>query len=233
MLNAMQERGIDTSRVIHNPNQQTGFSVILNRGADRAIITYMGTINTLQANQISDDFLQQGRHLHIASYFLQTALQPGILSLFSKAHQFGLTTSLDVNWDPSEKWQGVSDILPEVDVFLPNAAEALSITGTHSLKKALKKLGEIVSYVVIKTGAKGGVAKHGENIAEAAALPVEVVDTIGAGDSFNAGFLYGFLHKWDLQKSLQLGVICGSLNTTGQGGTDNQPALQQAMEYIH
>ena len=66
-------------------------------------------------------------------------------------------------------------------------------------------------------------------VAEAAILPVEVRDTTGAGDSFDAGFLYGTLAGWTLRDALELGVACGSLSCSGIGGTAAQPTLAEAQ----
>ncbi len=81
-------------------------------------------------------------------------------------------------------------------------------------------------------GVGGAVARSGQETARVSALEVNVVDTVGAGDSFDAGFLYGFLNGWRLQKSLQLAVACGSLSTRQAGGTTAQPALEEAMQYV-
>jgi sugar/nucleoside kinase (ribokinase family) len=85
--------------------------VILNQGADRAILTHLGLIPALQASDIPDVLLRQARHVHVASYFLQTKLRPNLPSLFRRAHSLGLTTSLDTNYDPSEKWLGFDELL--------------------------------------------------------------------------------------------------------------------------
>src|SRR3972149_5890414 len=120
MLDEMQKRDVEIENVIVHPNGFTGLSVILARGADCAILTHPGLISALQASDISDSLLRQARHLHVASYFLQTALQPDLPNLFRRARSFGLTTSLDTNYDPSEKWFGFDELLSVTNVFLPN-----------------------------------------------------------------------------------------------------------------
>ena len=229
MLQAMIGRGIDTSNVITNADRQTGFSVILARQADRAILTYVGTMDALRAEDLSDELLQQARHLHIASYFLQTALRPGLPALLQRARTLGLTISLDTNWDPAETWQGVDRLLELIDVFLPNQNEALAITGETNLDTALWKLNQVCPVVAVKLGEQGAIARQGDKLVHLPALPVQVADTVGAGDSFDAGFLYGFLHSWGLKRSLALAVACGSLSTQQHGGTDAQPTLEEAQ----
>ena len=113
MLDEMQQRGIDTANVIVDRDQQTGFSVILNHGADRAILTYLGAINSLSPDHLTDEILSQARHLHIASFFLQSQLRPGVANIFRRAHSLGLMTSLDTNWDPTGEWAGVEAVLAE------------------------------------------------------------------------------------------------------------------------
>jgi sugar/nucleoside kinase (ribokinase family) len=232
MLDALQTRGVDISNVIVDPSQTTGFTVILNRVTDRAMLTHLGAINALNANQIQDDLLAQARHLHIASYFLQTRLRPDIPDLFRRARALGLTTSLDTNWDPSEQWTGVHNLLKLVDVFLPNENEACALTKMDSVMDSARKLAADSQIVAVKMGAQGGMAVAGDTLVQALAIRVEVVDTVGAGDTFDAGFIYGYLAGWSLEKSLRLGIVCGSLSTAKPGGLEGQPTLPEATRLI-
>jgi sugar/nucleoside kinase (ribokinase family) len=232
MLDAMQARGVDISHSIVNPTQKTGFTVILNRVTDRGMLTHLGAINALTADQISDALLTQARHLHIASYFLQTQLQPDLPHLFRRAHSLGLTTSLDTNWDPDEKWAGVHDLLPQVDVFLPNENEACALMKTEDVEAAARGLVAISKVVAVKLGGKGGLALKGDSLVRAPAIPVEIVDTVGAGDTFDSGFIYGYLQGWPLEKSLKLGIACGSLSTQKSGGLAGQPTLDEVLNYL-
>jgi sugar/nucleoside kinase (ribokinase family) len=232
MLDEMHKRGIHTSAVIVDPNQATGLTVILNRGNDRAMLTFPGAIASLRAEDIPDDLLRQARHLHVASYFLQDALRPDLPGLFARARALGLSTSLDTNWDPTGRWQGVQDLLPLTNVFLPNAAEACALTGEENVEGAADRLSARVETLAIKLGAEGALGVHAGQTVRVPSLPVQVVDTVGAGDSFNAGFLYGYLHGWPLEKSLRLATICGALSTTASGGTAAQPTVEQALSFI-
>jgi len=232
MLAEMQQRGVDVSNVIVREGGQTGLSVILNRGVDRAILTHLGLIADLQSSDIPDRLLQQTRHLHVASYFLQTGLQPDLPSLFQRAHSFGLTTSLDTNYDPSGKWIGFAELLAATDIFFPNKTEALSITGREEIESAAKQLASKSGQVAIKLGADGAVLQTGDETIFASSIPVKVVDTVGAGDAFDAGFLYGYLNGWDLETSLRLAVVCGALSTQDAGGTTAQPTLEQALTFL-
>ena len=231
MLQAMQERGIDVSACVINPVVPTGISVILSRPEDRAILTHAGTMPLLRIEQIDESLLSKARHLHVSSYFLLDELRPELPGLFARAKELGLTTSLDTNWDPTEQWHTAS-IMPYVDLFLPNEQEVLFIGGEQSFPASVDALAQRVPILAVKLGAKGGLARQKDRIVRWPALPVEVVDTTGAGDSFNAGFLFGYLNDYTLDKSLALACACGSLSTRASGGTTAQPHLDEALTAV-
>lgn len=232
MLEEMTRRGVNVDNVIRVPGGHTGLSVILNRGVDRAILTHPGLIPALSAEEVPDGLLRQARHLHVASYFLQDTLRPGLPRLFERARSLGLTTSLDTNYDPSEAWKGVFDLLPLTNVFLPNEAEACSLAREEDVAIAAEKLSAQVETLAIKLGAAGALGVRNGQKVRTASIPVKVVDTVGAGDSFDAGFLYGCLNDWPLEKSLRLAAICGALSTQAPGGTAAQPTLEQTLPYL-
>lgn len=232
MLDEMQKRGVDTSPIILRPSRATGISVILNRSSDRAILTFPGLIPALQAADIPDAVLKKARHLHVASYFLQTSLQADLHTLFQRAHSSGLTTSLDTNYDPIGKWTGVEELLPVTDVFLPNQTEALSITHTSDVENASRQLARKAGLVAVKLGAAGALACQADSIVRSDSIPVNVVDSVGAGDAFDAGFLSGYLNHWNLERSLRLGCVCGALSMRKAGGTDGQPTLEEALRHV-
>jgi sugar/nucleoside kinase (ribokinase family) len=230
MLNAMEEHGIDTTACIVDPSLSTGVSVILAHAEDRAILTYPGAISSLRPDQVDRTLLQQTRHVHCGSYFLLWQLQAGLADIFATARAAGATTSLDTNWDPSGRWNGgLKQVYPHCDLFLPNAAEAMCISGTNDLDEALDVLTAQVPTLAVKLGATGALARHGSQVVRQPAYPVQVVDTVGAGDSFDAGFLYGYLQGWPLANSLRLATACGSLSTRAAGGTAAQPSLEEAL----
>ncbi|HXD12521.1 MAG TPA: PfkB family carbohydrate kinase, partial [Anaerolineales bacterium] len=166
------------------------------------------------------------------SYFLQTNLQPDLPMLFRRARALGLTTSLDPNYDPSEKWIGFDELLSVTNVFMPNQKEALSLSGEANLDFAAGRLGSKVQALAIKLGEDGALGiQHGEKV-RVASIPVNVIDTVGAGDSFDAGFIFGYLNRWNLEKSLRLACVCGALSTQAPGGTTAQPSLPAAMAFL-
>jgi sugar/nucleoside kinase (ribokinase family) len=131
-----------------------------------------------------------------------------------------------------EQWLGFDDLLSVTDVFLPNQTEALSITKSSDVETAAKVLGRKAKVVTIKLGANGALACQKDSIARSSSIPVDVVDTVGAGDSFDAGFLYGYLNGWTNEKSLRLACVCGALSTQQAGGTNGQTTLTEAMQYV-
>ncbi|MEN9934496.1 MAG: hypothetical protein RLZZ387_1075 [Chloroflexota bacterium] len=221
--------GVDTAGVVVDSAQRTGMTVILQKPGDRAMLTHLGAIAALSPGHIAPDLLARARHLHVGSYWLQTALQPGLPELFARARRHGATTSLDTNWDPSGRWEGLDALLAETDVLLPNEAEACGIAGVDRWEEALERLAARVPTVVVKRGGDGAAAARGAERAEVSAPRVEVVDAVGAGDSFDAGFVCGALAGWPLKRCLRLAVACGALSTRAAGGTAAQPTMAEAL----
>ncbi|MCK6624038.1 MAG: carbohydrate kinase family protein [Anaerolineae bacterium] len=230
VLNYLQGRAVDTRGVVVDERVKTGLGVILSRGNDRAILTYLGSIAQLRYQDINLSLLDQARHLHLGSYFLLDGLRPDLPRLFAQARVQGLTVSLDTNYDPVEQWNGgLVETLTQTDIFLPNTTELFAITGQAELEPALAQLAGQIPLVAVKLGEAGAVAQRGADIFRAGPLSISVIDTTGAGDSFDAGFLYGYLAGWDLAKALRLGCVCGSLSTRAAGGTAAQPSLAEAL----
>lgn len=233
MIEAMRARGIDTRGVIEDYQAPTGLSVILSTGGDRAILTHPGTIPRLRLEDIPSSLLSQARHLHLASYFIQDALRPAVPRLFERAKAYGLTISLDPNYDPAEQWDhDLHEALRRADVFLPNATECKAIAGLDDLDGAMERLSGETGMVVVKLGAEGAVLRKGDTVLRAPSLPVKPVDTVGAGDSFDAGFIYGYLSGWPLERSLRLGTVCGAISTQKPGGTEGQSSLEEALKRL-
>lgn len=230
MLDALSERGVDVSGCIVDPARPTGLTVVLSNGRDRAMLTALGTIDALRIDMIDRDLLRSARHIHHSGYFI-SSLAPDLADLFAEAHASGLATSLDPQGDPAGDWDsGILSVLPHVDVFLPNAFEARSIARIEDVERAAEALALGGSTVVVKLGADGGMAVAGDRIARSPAPRVEAAGTIGAGDSFDAGFVAGRLAGWPMGRSLELATACGALSTREVGGTASQPTLQEAID---
>ena len=232
MRDELDRRGVNVKGLVVERDRSTGLTVVLVRPDDRAILTHEGTIGDLRAGSIDPEFLAAASHVHVASYFLQGRLAPDLPALFERVRANGATTSLDPNWDPSERWNGgVRGLLSHTDVFLPNATEAVHIARATSLEEAVITLAAEVGVVVVKTGSDGAVAARGDELVRAPAPAVDAVDTTGAGDSFDAGFLVSWLAADPLERALAIANACGGLSTRALGGVDAQPTIEEALAH--
>ena len=221
ILSELKRRDLHTEDLIFSEQSHTGITVALNDGESRAMVTYPGAMNDLHVEEISEQALKKGGHLHVSSLFLQKALKKDITRLFEKARSLGMTTSLDPQWDPEEKWDiDWGELLPYVDLFLPNAEEAKSIQQTDDLVEAGQQLLVYAPAVVIKDGSNGAhLLRHNQHLHQKAFLSPHVEDAIGAGDSFDAGVIHKFIHRHSWQEALEFGALTGAVNTTRAGGT--------------
>jgi len=204
------------------PKVPTSLTVVVLRGSDRAILTTQTSLGQLDCSMVPDELLRDCRHVHVGGYFLLPGLWDGLPEVFEVARAAGATSSIDPNWDPSERWQAnLAKTLPVTDVFLPNLAEATLITGEVDPVAAARQLAcASGGTVAVKLGADGALACQGELVERVSDLRgLAPVDTIGAGDNFNAGFLMGQLRGYNLRESVGLAAACGSLSTQGYGGT--------------
>jgi sugar/nucleoside kinase (ribokinase family) len=236
MRREVAARGVDLSGVRVDPAVHTGLTLILNRGADRAILTYPGAIPLLAFDEIDLEIVARARHLHLASYYLLDRLRPDVPRLFQEARRLGLSISLDPNYDPSGEWDGgLRQALALSDVFLPNQTELLAISGAADLRAGMDSLAAPGPLLAVKQGSQGACGLWQGQFNQMPSLPVQAVDTVGAGDSFDAGFLYGYLQanpRWSLEQMLRLGCVCGALSTRAAGGTSAQPTLEEAAGYL-
>jgi len=233
MLRRLRESEVDTRFVSVDPQLKTGLGVALARsGGDRAILTYAGSLNAVYPADITEEFLASGRHLHYGSYYLQTNLLPKASAIMRRARELGLSVSLDTNWDPNESWDGgLAEALALADVFLPNEQEARAIAREPSIEAAVAALARVARVVVAKAGEKGALVRQGEQVLAVPVEPVErVVDTIGAGDSFDAGFLAGWLRGLPLEKCAAIGNACGRATTQARGGVAGQLRWEEITE---
>jgi sugar/nucleoside kinase (ribokinase family) len=233
IVSRMQESGVDTQYVEIDPKLKTGCGIALCKpDGDRAILTYLGTINVLKEDDVRDDWLKMSRHLHHGSYYLHTGLRPGIPNIFRRAKALGLTISLDTNWDPGEKWgDGLAEVIQMVDVFLPNEQEVLRIANKASLVEAVDHLHKLGTNVIaVKQGSKGALVSDDQLTYPCTVEPVSGGDSVGAGDSFDAGFLAGWLRGMPLDKALKLGCACGRSVASQVGGVKGQLTWEEAIK---
>lgn len=239
----LAERGVELLVPHKAEATPTGLSVILSAPGDRAILTLPGTIPALAPADVTDELLASARHVHVASLFLQPRLHEGLAAVFARARHREVTTSLDTNWDPTGRWSALTEILAVTDVFLPNAAELLAVTGgdpadadgpdrAAAIEGAAARLVAGGTTVVLKDGARGGRAWWPGGESSAPGLPVDVVDTTGAGDSFNAGFLAARLAGRDIPEAVAWAARAGSLSTRAAGGTAAQATIDEVTPSI-
>lgn len=220
-LDRLRESGVDVSRTTHDDERTTGLTVLLHHGESRRILTWPGTMSEMNFSHLDEPYLAGSRHFHISSLFLQRALAPDLPALFRRLKSAGLTLSLDTNDDPEDRWEGVLDeLLDLIDILLPNEAEACRIAKRASLNEALEVLGARIPCIAVKCGQRGCVVQTQEKRFDVPGLAVSAVDTIGAGDSFNAGFLFAWLHGLPPEVCGRAGNISGALSTLRPGGTE-------------
>jgi sugar/nucleoside kinase (ribokinase family) len=214
--------GVDISRMKQAAgNTSTGLTVVLPHPRHRYMLTYPGTMFEMQYSDIDLDYLRTARHFHLSSFYLHRALRPQILNLFQQAKQAGLTTSLDTNDDPENQWApDLLDVLKYVDVFLPNEREAKNIARTDDLSQALNVLAGLSSIVIVKRGSQAAICRSADQQWSLAPPPVQMVDDIGAGDTFDAGFIHSYLLGAPLPDCLAFANLAAAYSVIKAGGTE-------------
>jgi sugar/nucleoside kinase (ribokinase family) len=232
-LDALRRAGVSTRRVGRVASERTGVTLALSMRRDRALVTFPGAMATYAYEHVDLGALEGARHLHMTSYFLQTALRPAFPRIFREAHGRGLTISFDPNSDPSRRWgRGIRRVLAHTDVLLLNRREAIELTGARDAGAALRSLGGDVPVVVVKHGPRGAAAVKDGVLSHAPGFRVDALDTTGAGDSFAAGFVSAWLDGKEMGDCLRAGNACGALSTRRAGGTDGQPDAAELRLFL-
>lgn len=233
ILDCLNSRNVDTSHVIRDKNAKTGICVSLSFPENYAMASFPGVRETFQVSDVDFHYISRARHMHLSSYYLQTGMQAGCPELFGRAKEMGLTTSFDPDSDPSGNWDNsIFETLKHVDVFLPNETEAIQISKTDDVESALEKLSQVVNTAVVKMGKSGVLSKNSQKTIHSNVFKVEVVDTTGAGDSFNSGFIYQYLTGSDLEKCTLWGNACAGISTTKSGGTTAFPDISELQQFF-
>lgn len=220
--NSLSEKGVDTSMLIKSDKSSTGATICLNYNEDRANVTYQGAMDIMSFEDIDKTIFNKTKHIHLSSVFMQSGIKRDLLEILKYAKQNNVTTSLDTQWDPNEKWDmDYEEILPYVNIFLPNETELKFLTKSETLEEAIKKIEPFINVCVVKRGRKGSILlqKSVEPVEIDACLNDQVVDAIGAGDSFNAGFIHAFVKGAAAVDAQINGNLTGAVNTTAAGGT--------------
>lgn len=205
--------GVDTSHIRVDHGCTTSVTVSCTLPTDRALMSYDGSHKRLAPEDVPLSLIDETRHIHVGSFFLQKDLMPMYLELFRQAHQRGVTTSLDAGWDPTENWDyGIRELLRYVDIFFPNESEAYAITKKDSPLAAARELAQYCRVAVVKCGRDGSVlVTEGKELSCPIYDAFKPLDFTGAGDSYNAGFLYAMLQGKDLAASMRYGSASAGL----------------------
>jgi sugar/nucleoside kinase (ribokinase family) len=232
LLKEMEANHVNTDSIIVDPNLRTGATIIFFIEEDRMMVTYPGAMEHLAADEISDDILTSARHIHTSAIFFQPKLKAGLAGLFERAKKLGLSTSMDTQWDPEEKWNlGLEEVLPHLDFFLPNEDEFIRLAGKPDLDSALDSVAHHNTCFVIKRGAEGVIMLQNGKKTTVSSLPIpKIVDTIGAGDSFNAGFIHAYLNGKDTETCLHEGNRTAAVSIMAAGGVDGIISYEQVLE---
>ena len=223
-VESMRKMGVDMGLVKISPDLPTGITVSLSSPAERALVTYPGTIAATSAADVPDSAFGTGRHLHMASYFLQKGLRKSFPDILSRAKKAGMTTSFDSGCDPEELWRGFEDVVPHLDLLLLNEVESANVP--ESLRSR-------VPVFVRKLGAAGAeMILRGVKYDSPAPNAGKVVDTTGAGDSFDAAFVYAWLSGFKAEELLPFACAAGTLSTRGRGGTATQGTVTEILKLL-
>ena len=232
-LKRLGEGNVDSTRVRKLSGKTTGLTAILPQRKERYILTYPGTMYDLTIGDLDLSYILGAKHLHISSYFLHKGLRPAMVDLFRKAKEAGLTTSLDTNDDPENRWSSdIQLVFKYVDILLPNENEACKLTGLADASQAAELLSKKVPLVVVKRGPLGAFARRGAEKFEGFPPHVTPVDVVGAGDSFDAGFIHQFIRGASVVDSLKFGNVVGALSVTRAGGTEAFRDAAHRQEFL-
>lgn len=217
----LRNKKVDTRFITTTPKFKTGITAVMNYDQDRANVTYCGAMEALTINDIPWDTLRDFDHFHLSNFFLQKGIEKDITEIFRQAKEAGLSTSLDLQVDPDNQWDfDYKRTLPFVDIFLPNRSELFGLTKENNLHSAIAHIKPFINVLALKMGKEGSMLIHkDEKYTVAPFLNKSFKDAIGAGDSFNAGFIHEYLKKSSWEECLKNANLMGSLNTTCSGGT--------------
>ena len=233
MVSGMRDFGIDTALVRRTDEVNTGVTVNLIHEGSRTQVTYPGTIAEFGSKYIDLSLLNGFDHIHLAGLYLQEKFLPGVRSVLEYAREHGIGTSLDPQWDESEQWRHMSDWMPLLDYLFVNEDEAISISGAENPEKACARLGESTVCPVVKTGSTGALLWSGERVIRLPGLPADVVDTTGAGDSFDAGFIYARLERGlSLEEAGRFANASGARSCEFVGGVNARSSCQQVLDFM-
>jgi len=214
------------------PREPHAVSVALSTRRDRAFVTFDGANTLLQARLLARlaRRLPRAAHVHVA---LGPDAPEAWVPVLMRLRARGVTTSWDFGWhDDLPRRSGFAALLRQIDWVFLNEREALHYAGTTRWDRAVARWPSLAAQVVIKRGARGAVLLSGGAELRVPAVPVDVVDTTGAGDAFNGGFLAARLAGHALDQCMRWGVLTGSLSTAQAGGLDGLPTARAVAQAL-
>ncbi|MBM3470876.1 MAG: carbohydrate kinase family protein [Armatimonadetes bacterium] len=226
-LQHLRRAGVDTSWVTRHAELGAGLSVAFSTATDRGFLTHPGC--AAKTGELLDAWPWTGskriRHVHFAGMPEPFAAR---LPLLDRLRSEGITTSLDIGWNPAQ-YDSVEfcDVVRRVTIFMPSWSDARWFTGCEEPDAALEVLAGFVNVPVIKLGPEGAVGVHEGRPLRVSPPAVAAMETTGAGDAFDAGFLWAYLRGDAVDRCLLAGNICGALSTRAPGGTAAFPTLRE------
>jgi len=233
LIESLRRCGVSPDWVRRSEEVKTGVTVSLSCAEDRGLATYLGCIGALSESHLDWGLLGRAGHLHAGSFFLVHGMRGRWAELFRRAKEKGLTTSLDLGWDPAQEWDGeLAQVLELVDVLLPNEEEVTRIARRSPVEQAARELARTCKLVVVKMGQRGAGAWQKDRVWRAAAFEVEPKDTTALGDCFNAGFLVAWKEGKPIEECLRMGnasaAVAGS--RLGEGRYATREEAERLMQ---
>jgi sugar/nucleoside kinase (ribokinase family) len=232
VLQRLTEAGVDTEGMIRTDANTSFTFVMVGSDGERTFFHTIGANAELTAADVRLGLIEDAKVLHVAGTFLMPGFDgEPTAELLRWARGRGIVTALDTTWDSSGRWlDTVRDALPHLDFFLPSIEEARAMTGRDDpddVAQALLDLG--AGTVALKLGADGSYVRNADGDIRIPAIPVDAVDTTGAGDAYVGGFLAGQAMGWDLERCGRLGSATGAACVTAIGTTPGLRSLDDTL----
>lgn len=236
LIRVMKDANLDTSAMLRDPSVDTSSTVVLvSPDGERSFLHYYGGNAKISEREVNYDIIETAKILHVAAAFLVPGLDGVPMArVLARARKMGVKTVLDTAWDAEGRWmQLVEPCLHHVDIFVPNLEEAQMLTE----KRKPSEIAEVfqgygITTVVIKLGADGCFARTPDTEFSVPAFRVDkVVDTLGAGDCFVAGFIAGLVKGWGLRKACRFANAVGAACVSGRGASGIRPMKEIAKLY--
>lgn len=237
LISSSKKNNLDTSLITVKENKNTGLTVSLSYESGKSQISCLELLKSISYDEINVERINSLKHLHFSSYFMMSNIKNDYLNLIEKVRKKfnNLTISFDTNDDPEQNWdRKLLEIFGMVDIIFLNEREAIKISRKDSLKEALEDLSKITAKILIKMGKKGYMANIDGQFYEGNCKNISnknFKDGTGAGDNYDAGFIYGFLNGLSYQKCLEFANYCGEKSIEYVGGVGDDLKFDDLKEH--